>query len=50
MTTPTAAAPSAKATESTPIVTGGDYVESLRGRGLTVYLFGETSRSRSIIR
>ena len=25
----------------TPIVTGDDYVESLRGRGLNVYLFGE---------
>src|SRR5690606_40095177 len=24
-----------------PIRTGDDYVESLRGRGLTVYLFGE---------
>ena len=24
-----------------PLVTGEDYIESLRGRGLTVYLFGK---------
>ena len=32
------------------IVTGDDYVDSLRGRDVTVYLFGKRCRNRSIIR
>src|SRR5690242_19617534 len=38
---PTAGALWSKSRRSHPIRTGADYIESLRNRGLKVYLFGE---------